>query len=38
MNWKNDYLEIQGQMIAGETVSFDTLIQVIKHIVDVINA
>jgi len=36
--WKNDYLEIQGQMIAGESVSFDRLIQVLKRIVDVINA
>ena len=36
--WERDYVEIQGQMIAGESVSFDRLMQVLKRIVDTINA
>ena len=35
--WEKDYVEIQGQMIAGETISFDRLIQELRRIVDAIN-
>ena len=37
LEWKKDYTEIQGQMIAGESISFDRLIQELKRIVDTIN-
>ena len=35
--WKQDYSEIQGQMIVGESISFDILMQKLKQIVDTLN-
>lgn len=36
--WEKDYAEIQGQMIAGESPSFATLIEEIRQILDRINS
>jgi hypothetical protein len=35
--WKRDYAEIQGQMIAGDSVSFDILMRELRRIVAIIN-
>jgi hypothetical protein len=35
--WERDYMEIQGQMIVGESVSFGKLMEKIKLIVEKIN-
>jgi len=36
--WERDYLEIQGQMIAGNSISFKRLLQELKRIVEIINS
>lgn len=35
--WERDYAEVQGQMIAGESIPFDVLLTVIKRIIIEIN-
>jgi len=35
--WERDYSEVNGQMIAGESISFDSLIQELQRIVKIIN-
>jgi hypothetical protein len=35
--WERDYSEVKGQMIAGESISFDSLIQELRRIVKIIN-
>ena len=35
--WERDYAEVQGQMIAEESVSFDKLMQELRRIVEIIN-
>ena len=35
--WERDYAELQEQMIAGESISFDGLMQELKRIVEAIN-
>ena len=35
--WEKDYAEFQGQMISGENISFDRLIQELRRITDTIN-
>lgn len=35
--WERDYTEVQGQMIAGEKIPFETLIQELKRIMGIIN-
>jgi hypothetical protein len=35
--WEKDYTELQGQMIAGESISFKQIMDKIKQIVDKIN-
>jgi hypothetical protein len=37
LEWERDYAEIQGQMIVGENVKFEELIQEIKRILVIIN-
>ena len=36
--WEKDYAELQGQMLAGEAVSFTTLIKELHRIVEAINS
>jgi len=36
--WERDYTEVQGQMIAGESVSFDKLIKTMQDIIDKISS
>jgi hypothetical protein len=35
--WERDYAEVQGQMIAGESIPFDVLMQELKRIIEIIN-
>ena len=35
--WEKDYAEFQEQMISGENISFDRLIQELRRIIDIIN-
>jgi len=36
--WERDYTELQGQMIAGNSIPFERLIQVLRRIVEIINS
>ena len=38
LEWENDYVELQSQMVAGEIIAFDKLMQELKRLVEIINS
>ncbi|MDR2556177.1 MAG: nucleotidyl transferase AbiEii/AbiGii toxin family protein [Bacteroidales bacterium] len=35
--WERDYAEVQGQMIAGDSISFEKLLQELRRVTEIIN-